>query len=144
MISASLRSTRKRIGSLHRDVGAHLPAFCTSMGRVLLAALPDAELEAFLAKHQFQSFTRFTITDKKGLRAAVEKTRKGRYSLLDQEVGNRSALDRAVPVQNASGRTVAAMNVSARASRTQKKYMLDVFLPVLWEAAHKMKPLLVG
>ena len=137
------RSTRKRIGSLHRDVGAHLPAHCTSMGRVLLGALPDTELDAFLVTHQFQSFTRFTITDKKGLRAAVEKTRKGRYSLLDQEleIDLRSI---AVPVQNASGRTVAAMNVSARASRTQKKYMLDVFLPVLWEAAHKMKPLLVG
>ncbi len=137
------RSTKKRIGSLNRDVGAHLPAHCTSMGRVLLAALPDAELDAFLAKHQFQGFTRFTITDKKDLRAAIEKARKSRYSLMDQEleIDLRSL---AVPVQNASGRTIAAMNVSTRASRTQKKQMLDVFLPALWETADKMQPLLVG
>ena len=137
------RSTRKRIGSLNRDVGAHLPAHCTSMGRVLLAALSDAELDQFLAKHQFASFTKHTITDKKELRAAVEKARRNRYSLMDQqlEIDLRSL---AVPVQNAGGRTIAAMNVSTRASRTQKKQMLDEFLPLLWETADKMRPLLVG
>ena len=57
------RSTRKRIGSLHRDVGSHLPAHCTSMGRVLLAALSDKELDAFLATAKLESHTRYTITD---------------------------------------------------------------------------------
>ncbi len=51
------RSGRKRIGSLHRDVGAHLPAHCTSMGRVLLAALHDSELDAFLARAVLTRYT---------------------------------------------------------------------------------------
>src|SRR5882672_1348008 len=70
------RSTRKRIGSLHRDVGAHLPAHCTSMGRVLLAALPDPELDAFIAGAKLQSFTPHTTIDKNQLRIIVQKIRR--------------------------------------------------------------------
>jgi IclR family pca regulon transcriptional regulator len=137
------RSTRKRIGSLHRDVGAHLPAHCTSMGRALLAALPDAELERFLANVKLRSFTPYTVTDDGDLRAILEKVRRNGYSLVDQEleVDLRSV---AVPVQNAGGRVIAAMNVSAQASRTPKKQLIDRFLPALREAAMKMRPLLIG
>jgi IclR family pca regulon transcriptional regulator len=137
------RSTRKRIGSLHRDVGAHLPAHCTSMGRVLLAALSDTELDSFLARVTLQSFTPYTVTDKAELRAIVEKVRRNGYSLLDQEleIDLRSI---AVPVQNASGRVIAAMNVSAQASRTAKKQLTEIFLPALRETALKMRPLLIG
>ena len=137
------RSTRKRIGSLHRDVGAHLPAHCTSMGRVLMAALPDAELDAFLVGATLQSFTPYTVTDKGELRAIIEKVRRNGYSLLDQEleIDLRSI---AVPVQNASGRVIAAMNVSAQASRTPKKQLAERFLPALRDAAMKMRPLLIG
>src|SRR5437588_3761861 len=56
------RSARKRIGSLHRDVGAHLPAHCTSMGRVLLGALGDAELERYLAAAEMTRYTPHTVT----------------------------------------------------------------------------------
>ena len=137
------RSTRKRIGSLHRDVGAHLPAHCTSMGRVLLAALSDAERDAFLARVTLQSFTPYTVTDKNELRAILEKVRRNGYSLVDQEleIDLRSI---AVPVQNASGRVIAAMNVSAQASRTPKKQLTERFLPALRDAAMKMRPLLIG
>jgi IclR family transcriptional regulator, pca regulon regulatory protein len=137
------RSTRKRIGSLHRDVGAHLPAHCTSMGRVLLAALPDAELEQFFARAELTRYTSYTVTTKAELRAAIEKVRRNGYSLVDQEleIDLRSI---AVPVQNASGRVIAAMNVSAQASRTPKKQLMEVFLPALRDTARKMRPLLIG
>jgi IclR family pca regulon transcriptional regulator len=137
------RSTRKRIGSLHRDVGAHLPAHCTSMGRVLLAALPDAQLSAFIAATKLNSFTPYTTIDKDELRDLMQKVRRNGYSLVDQEleIELRSI---AVPVHNAGGRVIAAMNVSAQASRTTKKQMVDRFLPALREAAMKMRPLLIG
>jgi IclR family pca regulon transcriptional regulator len=137
------RSARKRLGSLHRDVGTHLPAHCTSMGRVLLAALPEAELENFLARATLTPFTRFTITDKSSLREALEKTRRNLYSLVDQEL-EMDLRSLAIPVRNAAGRTIAAMNVSARASLKSKKQMLDEFLPVMREAADHMRPLLIG
>ena len=137
------RSTRKRIGSLHRDVGAHLPAHCTSMGRVLLAALPDADLDGFIADAKLQSFTPYTVVDKDELRALIQKVRRNGYSLVDQEleIELRSI---AVPIHNAGGRVIAAMNVSAQASRTPKKQMVDRFLPALRDAAMKMRPLLIG
>lgn len=137
------RSTRKRIGSLHRDVGAHLPAHCTSMGRVLLAALSDAELDAFIGGVELQSFTPYTTTDKSELRGIIQKIRRNGYSLVDQEleIELRSI---AVPIHNAGGRVIAAMNVSAQASRTTKKQMVDRFLPALRDATMKMRPLLIG
>jgi IclR family pca regulon transcriptional regulator len=105
------RSTRKRIGSLHRDVGAHLPAHCTSMGRVLLAALPDAQLSAFITATNLNSFTPYTTIDKDELGDIMQKVRRNGYSLVDQEleIELRSI---AVPVHNAGGRVIAAMNVS--------------------------------
>jgi IclR family pca regulon transcriptional regulator len=137
------RSTRKRIGSLHRDVGAHLPAHCTSMGRVLVAALGDTEFEGFLSRAALSSFTPYTVTDKNELRAILEKVRRNGYSLVDQEleIDLRSI---AVPVHNAAGRVIAGMNVSAQASRTPKKQLIDRFLPALRDAAMKMRPLLIG
>jgi IclR family pca regulon transcriptional regulator len=137
------RSARKRIGSLHRDVGTHLPAHCTSMGRVLLAALSDAELDAFLHGARLESFTKYTITDKHELRQVLEKVRRNNYCLVDQEleIDLRSL---AIAIQNASGRIIAAMNVGARASQTSRKQMLDEFLPAMREAAANMRPLLVG
>src|SRR5258708_13809932 len=80
------RSTRKRIGSLHRDVGAHLPAHCTSMGRVLLAALPDTELDAFIAGAKLQSFTPYTMTEKSELHLIIQNVRLSGYPLVDQEL----------------------------------------------------------
>jgi IclR family transcriptional regulator, pca regulon regulatory protein len=137
------RSTRRRIGSLHRDVGAHLPAHCTSMGRVLLAALADSQLDMFLADSELQGFTPYTVTSKDELRAILEKVRRNGYCLVDQEleIDLRSI---AVPVQSAGGRTIAARNVSAQASRTPKKQLTERFLPALREAAMKMRPLLIG
>lgn len=137
------RSTRKRIGSLHRDVGAHLPPHCTSMGRVLLAALSYTEFDAFLARAEIHSFTPYTVTEPAELRAVIEKTRRSGYSIVDQEleIDLRSV---AVPVRNAAGRVIAAMNVSAQASRTPKKQLVESFLPALRDAAMKMRPLLIG
>jgi IclR family pca regulon transcriptional regulator len=137
------RSTRKRIGSLHRDVGAHLPAHCTSMGRVLVAALPDAERERFLAGAELTRFTPYTVTETGGLRTILDRVRRQGYSLVDQEleIGLKSI---AIPVANASGRTIAAMNVSDQGGTIAKKQMVETYLPALRDAAAKMRPLLIG
>lgn len=137
------RSTRKRLGSLHRDVGTHLPAYCTSMGRVLLAYLPADELDAYFRYAALKPFTRFTITDEKALREVLAEIRRREFCVIDQEM----ELDLrgiAVPLRNASGRVVAALNASTQASRTSKKQMTDTFLPALRGAATEMRPLLLG
>jgi len=137
------RSARKRIGSLHRDVGTHLPAHCTSMGRVLLAALPDKELDGFFKTARLESFTRYTVVDKDELRGVIDRVRRNNYCLVEEEL-EIDLRTLAIPIHNAPGRVIAAMNVGARASQTSRKHMLDNFLPVLRDAAANMRPLLVG
>jgi len=137
------RSARKRIGSLHRDVGTHLPAHCTSMGRVLLAALSDQERDTFLAKTALESFTRYTIVDKNKLRGVLDQVGRNGYCMVDEEL-EIDLRTLAIPIHNASGRVIAAMNVGARASQTGRKQMLDVFLPAMRAAAANMRALLVG
>ena len=137
------RSARKRLGSLHRDVGTHLPAHCTSMGRVLLAALSEKELDAFLAKAELASFTRYTIIDKTELRGVLDRVRRDTCCLVDEEL-EIDLRTLAIPIHNASGRVIAAMNVGARASQTTAAQMLHDFLPVMRDAAANMRPLLVG
>jgi IclR family pca regulon transcriptional regulator len=137
------RSSRKRIASLHRDVGTHLPAHCTSMGRVLLASLQPAELAAYFRVVTLEAFTPFTVTTEAGLRAVLDEVARDGFCAVDQEleIDLRSL---AVPLRNGSGKIVAALNVSTQAGRTSREAMLERFLPVLRTIAAEMRPLLIG
>lgn len=137
------RSSRKRIASLHRDVGTHLPAHCTSMGRVLLAALSAAELDGFFWRVVLEAFTPFTINTAAGLRARLDEVARDGFCIVDQEleVDLRSL---AVPLRNGSGRVVAALNVGTQAGRISRDELLTRFLPVLRATAAEIRPLLVG
>jgi len=110
------RSARKRIMSVDLSVGSLLPAYCTSMGRVLLAALPEDEMCNRLARAKLQQFTPHTIVDPDALREILNGVRRQGFAIVDQEleIGLRSL---AVPVFGAGGKVVAAMNVSAQAGR---------------------------
>jgi IclR family pca regulon transcriptional regulator len=137
------RSSRKRMASLHRDVGTHLPAHCTSMGRVLLAALAPAELDAFLRRAKLTAYTPHTITEPEALRAVLAQVAREGLCAVDQEleIDLRSL---AVPIHNGQGRIVAALNVSTQAGRTSHAHVMEVFLPVLRTAAADLRPLLIG
>ncbi|WP_158914787.1 IclR family transcriptional regulator C-terminal domain-containing protein [Caulobacter sp. S45] len=137
------RSARKRMASLHREVGTQLPAHCTSMGRVLLAALSESELERFFAKATLTRFTPATITSPAKLTTVLKRVSKEGYCIVDEELeGNLRAI--AVPVRNAAGAIVGAMNVSTQASQTSRARMVEVFLPPMLQAAAELRPLLVS
>jgi IclR family pca regulon transcriptional regulator len=137
------RSSRKRMASLHRDVGTHLPAHCTSMGRVLLAALSPGELDRFLRTATLRAYTPHTVTDPGTLRGILSQVARDGMCMVDQEleIDLRSL---AVPIHNGNGRVIAALNVSTQAGRTSRDHMMEVFLPVLRTAAAEMRPLLIG
>lgn len=136
------RSATKRIMSVGLNVGSRLPAYCTSMGRVLLAHMPEAEVAAHLDRVTLRPFTSRTITDRARLLEELERVRAQGWSLLDQEleIGLRSL---AVPVVNAGGTVVAAINVSTQAARVDAAEMTGRFLPVLQTAASETRSLLV-
>jgi IclR family pca regulon transcriptional regulator len=132
------RVPTKRIMTVLIAVGTRFPAHPTSMGRVLLAGLPHADLAAYLQRAEFTAFTDRTITDPVELRAEVERVRRQGYALIDQELegGLRSA---AAPIRNADGQVVAAVNVSAHASRTSMDQLEHELVPDLLETARHIE-----
>jgi len=129
-----VRVPTRRIMSITLAVGTRLPAYPTSMGRVLLAGLDRDELDARLARMQIRPLTRHTVPDAEALRRQVEIARGQGFATVDQELedGLRSA---AVPLRDASGAVVAALNVSVHASRASMQMLRRSFLPVAQAAA---------
>ena len=128
------RVPTRRIMTISLGIGARLPAHATSMGRVLLAALPEDELEAYLAETPLERFTERTITDPAELRAAVAEARAQGWALVDQELetGLRSV---AAPINRAHAGTIAAINSSAAAQRVSIEEFGSRLVPALLETA---------
>jgi len=135
------RASVTRIMSMDLGVGSRLPAFCTSMGRVLLSSMPAEELEAYLSATPLKRFTERTIISVEKLRQVLRLVGRNGYAIVDQELelGLRSM---AVPIQNPEGKIVAALNVGAHAQRVSIQEMLNKFLPRLRTAAQELSMLL--
>src|SRR6188472_3236745 len=128
------RAATKRIMTISLSVGTRLPAYATSMGRVLLADLSDDQLDAYLGAATLAPLTERTIVDRDQLRAELGRTRIRGWCMVDQELehGVRSV---AVPVHDASGRVVAAVNTSAHATRVPLTTLQKSFLAKLKDCA---------
>jgi IclR family transcriptional regulator, pca regulon regulatory protein len=135
------RASVTRIMSIDLRVGSRLPAFCTSMGRVLLANLPAEELERLLPAIEFTPKTERTVRSVERLRQILRQVQRNGYAIVDQEleVGLRSM---AVPIRNAAGTTVAALNVGTHAQRVSIQQLQNTFLPHLQSAAEELSMLL--
>ncbi|NKX53558.1 IclR family transcriptional regulator domain-containing protein [Arthrobacter mobilis] len=101
----------RRIMTVGITVGTRFPAYATSMGRVLLAGLPEPELERYLAAADLRPLTPRTIGTPDVLRAELARIRRQGYAVVDQELetGLRSV---AVPIHAPDGSVAAALNVS--------------------------------
>ncbi|CDZ87891.1 IclR family transcriptional regulator [Rhodococcus ruber] len=109
-----------RIMTVSITIGTRFPAHATSMGRVLLAGLSPAGLDAYLATATLEPLTSRTLVTPADLRAELDRIRRDGYCIVDQELeeGLRSL---AAPIRDASGAVVAAVNISTQAAR----YSLD-------------------
>src|SRR3546814_3679445 len=101
-------------------VGSRFPAYAVSMGRILLAALPDEQLEQYLATAEFAPLTPWTVTNPKALRKLITKVRRDGYIIVRDELEEGLAAV-AVPVRLKSGRTVAALNCSSLTRRLRSE-----------------------
>ncbi|MEU6426234.1 IclR family transcriptional regulator [Microbispora sp. NPDC046973] len=116
-------------------IGTRFPAYCTSMGRVLLAGLPPEDLDAYLARADLDRLTPHTTTSPVALRTALDRVRDQGWAMVDQELeeGLRSI---AAPIRDRGGRVVAAVNISSHASRTTlESARRDLLPPLLATAA---------
>lgn len=135
------RAATSRVMSVALNTGSRLPAYCTSLGRVMLAQLPPDELDAYLARTRLRAMTKNTVVSQKGLREILAGVRADGYAINDEELelGLRSI---AVPVRGASGSVLAALNVGAQAARISVKQLEKEFLPVLLKGAQELSILL--
>lgn len=137
-----LRLSTHKVMSINLAVGSRLPAWVTSMGRVLLAGLPEPEQDRLLAESRIHAYTPSTLTDVARLKQELARVRAEGYACVVQELepGLQSV---AVPIMDRSGRVIAAMNVSGHVSRFSREEMLQAFLPGLRHAAGQINQALL-
>ena len=129
-----LRVPVQRLMTVALSVGSRLPAYCASMGRVLLAGLPDADLRAWLEKCQPARLTPHTVTDVRRLRRLIETARDEGYAYVEQEL-ELGLCSIAVPVHDHEGRVVAALNASMPCHAAARRLALEKVLPSLRSTA---------
>jgi IclR family transcriptional regulator, pca regulon regulatory protein len=128
------RVAAKRIMSINLVVGSRLPAHATSMGKVLLAHVPPAQLDEYFRTARLTQLTPRTISSEDALRAALQQVRERGWAFADQE-SEEGVRTVAVPLFDRDMQVHAAMNVSGHASRVSMKELRSRYLPVLREAA---------
>lgn len=135
------RAATRRIMSVGLGVGSRLPAYCTSLGRALLAHRDPAWLDAYFGRTPLRRLTPRTLTGESDLRRALEEVRRTGFALVDEEleVGLRSI---AVPVFDGAGRLACAVNVGVQAARVPAADLVTRVFPVLEDAAKELRRIL--
>ena len=132
------RVPTQRIMTITIAVGTRLPAYATSMGRVLLAGLDADSLYERLSRMQIERLTPTTAPDVNSLRERIDAAREAGWAAVDQELeqGVRSA---AVPIRDASGAVAAALNVSVHATRMTMQALRRNVVPRLLRSAEAIE-----
>ncbi len=130
------RSAAKKIMQVRISIGTRFAAASTSMGRVMLAAKSDAEIESILSNRPLERLTQNTMTDKAEVLAEIQRVRGQGYAVVNQEleVGLKSI---AVPILNANGVVIAALNVAGVATENSQRVDLRI-LEALKDCALKI------
>ena len=128
------RASTNRLMTIGLSVGSKLPALYTSMGRVMLAQLPDSELDSYLADVTLNPPTERGIKSMGEIRKELAKVRRDGYCILDQELetGLRSI---GVAIGSHVNDTYAAINVSVPASRLSIEELKEKICPLLQSTA---------
>ena len=132
-----MRVSTHKIMSISLGVGSRLPAYCTSMGRMLLSALPPDQMMQVLLASERSARTRYTLTDPDELAAKIAQVRRQGWSMVNQEL-EEGLVSMAAAITDRAGQTVAALNISGQANRTSAKVMQETMLPALLEAAQSI------
>ncbi|QLH13061.1 helix-turn-helix domain-containing protein [Paracoccus pantotrophus] len=124
------RAAQRRVMSIGLMPGSRLPAHCTSMGRVLLAALPESESRAIVERSDLTPRTAYSLTVPDEIMARIRQARTEGHAVIDQEIelGLRSL---AVPLYDMRGQVAAALNTGVAAVQSSAEDLLPLYLPPL-------------
>lgn len=131
------REQTRRLMTIAVTVGSRLPAHATSKGRVLLAGLPDAELEAYFARTKIARYTERTVVDETELLRILDETRRQGWALVDQQL-EEGLCSVAAPIIDENGRVSAALSVCAHAGRVTPAVLRAESLPLVLETARRI------
>lgn len=132
-----LRVPTEKIISINLGVGSRLPAYCSSMGRVLLAGLDDAQLEQEIRSTDLIARTPRTITDPQKLLEEIQQVRRQGWCIIDQEL-ELGLISVAAPIHGRNGKCIAAMNIGMHSSRIDRDQMEKAILPQLLATARQI------
>ncbi|MBB4124129.1 IclR family transcriptional regulator domain-containing protein [Martelella radicis] len=132
------RAAQRRVMSIGLMPGSRLPAHCTSMGRVLLAALPQAEARTRIDATDLSPRTPASLSSPDDIMEKIAAARRDGFALIDQEVetGLRSI---AVPVIDGRGRTLAALNTGMAATAEPAETLIETYLPQLLKMQQNLR-----
>ena len=131
-------ATPRRMYMDAAGIGLRLPAFCSAVGRVLLAGLPEPQRDNFLEQLQPQALTPRTVTDKGELRRLLTQVTTDGFAIAEEEaeLGFRSL---AVPVRRVGGTVAFALNTGMRVERSSAAAMQATYLPRLLAEAQLLE-----
>lgn len=135
------RAAQRRVMSISLMPGSRLPAHCTSMGRVLLAALPEDQARAIVEASDLSPRTPYSLTDPAEILQRIAGARRDGYAIIDQEVelGLRSI---AVPLYSVHGRVVAALNTGVAAVQAEGAELAGLYLDALLKVQEGLRRVL--
>ena len=136
------RSSSSRIMSPNLNVGRRLPAYCTSIGHVLLAHLPEAELADYFAHTRFHPYTEYTPTSVDKLLPLLAAVRESGYAFASQMMEPRLCT-LAVPVRDTAGNYVAGINVILQGRLVSRTEMAERYFQPAAHAAMELGSLLL-
>jgi IclR family pca regulon transcriptional regulator len=131
------RVQTRRLLTLAITVGSRLPAHATSKGLVLLANLPEAELEAYLSRAAFSRYTDHTVIEEADLRPILAGVLRQGWAIVDQQL-EEGLCSVAAPIVDPNGRVSAALSVCAHAGRVDPSSLRTDFLPLVTETARRI------
>lgn len=132
-----LRVPARKLMRMSLGIGSRLPAYCTALGRVLLAGLPVDEMRDVLRRSDIKPLTPFTLTELDDIERSIHQVRDQGWCIINQEVevGLRSV---AAPIRDKSGRVFAAISVSGSSVTSGDDVLKDIWLPKVQETADEI------
>ena len=137
IVYVSRVNAANRIVGANLSVGSRLPYYATSLGKALVAWLPENERREIWESTTIEAFTPQTITAFDTFEEDLAKSRMRGYTIGDEEL-EQGLCSISMPIINHQGATIAAINISTQVIRTDKKKLLEIYLPVLQEGVKKI------
>jgi IclR family pca regulon transcriptional regulator len=136
------RSSPPRWVTIGYAVGVRVPAHVVTPGVVILSTWPEGELDAWIAAHEFASFTAHTVTDPRAFRDSVQRARSLGYWFAERQLdAGLSGLS--LPLIDRKGRCRGAVGTTMpMTAYRNSEHMLEAVLPLLQETAQSLRPLL--